>query len=267
MERPVPGVDIDRTSERVRVDVNLDAADLRLALENDARIGLTSTPKDLPPKYFYDERGCRLFEEITRLAEYYPTRAEREILAAQADEIIRTAGADTIVELGAGTSEKTRLLLDAATDQGAVRRFAPFDVSETTLRDAAAAIAAEYPALSVHAVVGDFDHHLDRIPRGGTRLIAFLGGTIGNFAPPERARFLSVLSAQMAPGDMLLLGTDLVKPRERLLPAYDDDAGVTAEFNRNVLHVLNRELGADFAPERFAHVAHWDEHEEWIEMR
>ena len=254
-------------SDRAHVEVYIEAHDLRRALEDDARIGLTSVPKDLPPKYFYDERGCRLFEQITTLTEYYPTRAEREILTVRAHEIAETVAPDTIVELGAGTSEKTRLLLDAATQCGALERFVPFDVSESTLRDSADAIAAGYPTLEVHAVVGDFDHHLDRIPSGGTRLIVFLGGTIGNFAPVERARFLAALSNQMVTGDALLLGIDLVKSTGRLLPAYDDRDGVTAEFNRNVLHVLNRELGADFAPDRFDHVVHWDPHEEWIEMR
>lgn len=250
-----------------RIDVHLRADDLRGALERDALAGLTSSAKDLPPKYFYDEVGCRLFEDITRLPEYYQTRAERSILVARADEIAAITRADTIVELGSGTSEKTRLLIDAGVRAGSLRRFAPFDVSETTLREATSAIAADYPVLVVHAVVGDFDHHLGYLPDGGTRMIAFLGGTIGNFAPAARATFLESLAEQMVPGDTLLLGADLVKPVERLVAAYDDPAGITAEFNRNVLRVLNRELGADFVPERFAHVARWDPQSEWIEMR
>jgi L-histidine N-alpha-methyltransferase len=175
--------------------------------------------------------------------------------------------ADTLVELGSGTSEKTRLLLDALRSFGTLTRFAPFDVSETTLRAAAAAIGAEYPGVAVHAVAGDFEHHLDEIPGGGRRLIAFLGGTVGNLLPDARARFLAEIAAGLGPDDAFLLGTDLVKDPARLVAAYDDAAGVTAEFNRNVLLVLNRELGADFEPDRFAHVARYDSEHEWIEMR
>lgn len=252
---------------RITVDVHLGPNDLRDALEADARAGLTATPKDLPPKYFYDDRGSRLFDDITRLPEYYPTRAERAILVARADEIAVLTEADTLVELGSGTSEKTRLLLDALARTGRLRRFVPFDVSETTLRDASSAIAAEHPNADVHAVVGDFEHHLDRLPGGGRRIVAFLGGTISNLAPPTRARFLASVRAGLGPGDTLLLGTDLVKDPDRLVAAYDDAAGVTAEFNRNLLYVLNRELGADFVPDAFDHVARWDPDEEWIEMR
>jgi L-histidine Nalpha-methyltransferase len=236
-------------------------------LRADARAGLTASPKVLPPKWFYDEEGCRLFDEITQLPEYYPTRTERAILAARAGDIAASTSADTLVELGSGTSEKTRLLLDALSAQGSLRRFVPFDVSEPTLRDAAAAIELEYPGVEVHAVVGDFERHLDRLPAGGTRLVAFLGSTIGNLDPAGRARFYRSLAAGLGPDDALLLGTDLVKDSRRLEAAYDDDAGVTAAFNRNVLAVLNRELAADFVPERFAHVAKWDPGEEWIEMR
>jgi L-histidine Nalpha-methyltransferase len=221
----------------------------------------------LPPKWFYDEEGCRLFDEITRLPEYYPTRTERAILAACAGEVAARTSADTLVELGSGTSEKTRLLLDALAANRTLRRFVPFDVSEPTLRAAAAAIELEYPGVDVHAVVGDFERHLDRVPRGGTRLVTFLGSTIGNLDPPGRARFYGGVAAGLGPDDALLLGTDLVKDTRRLESAYDDDAGVTAAFNRNVLSVLNRELGADFAPDRFAHVARWNAGEEWIEMR
>src|SRR5438067_4705367 len=174
----------------VRVDTYLTDADLEAALRADVARGLTSTPKELPPKWFYDERGSQLFDEITRLEEYYPTRREREILVARASDVAAT-GADTLVELGSGNSEKTRLLLDAMAGAGHLRRFVPFDVSEATLRSAAGAIAREYDGVDVHAIVGDFDHHLDRIPTGGRRVIAFLGGTIGNFGPDHRARFLS----------------------------------------------------------------------------
>jgi len=226
-----------------------------------------ATPKDLPPKWFYDERGCELFDEITRLPEYYPTRREREILDARAATIADVTRADTLVELGSGTSEKTRLLLSALRDRGVLRRFVPFDVSEPTLRSAADAIVAEYPGLDVHAVVGDFEHHVDLLPNGGRRLIAFLGGTIGNLPPEPRSAFLADVVATMADDDWFLLGTDLVKDVRRLQAAYDDAAGVTAAFNRNVLSVLNRELGASFDLGRFEHVARFDSYNEWIEMR
>jgi L-histidine N-alpha-methyltransferase len=236
-------------------------------LRADARAGLTATPKILPPKWFYDEEGCRLFDEITRLPEYYPTRAERAILAERAGDIAARTSADTLVELGSGTSEKTRLLLDALSEHGTLRRFVPFDVSEPTLRDAAASIELDYAGVDVHAVVGDFERHLDRLPPGGTRLVAFLGGTIGNLDPAGRAEFFRTIAGGLGPDDALLLGTDLVKDTSRLEAAYDDAAGVTAAFNRNVLSVLNRELGADFVPEDFDHVARWTAAEEWIEMR
>ena len=248
------------------VEVHLGPGDLRAALQRDVAAGLTSVPKELPPKYFYDARGSELFDEITRLPEYYPTRCERSILEERADEVARLTGADTLVELGSGTSEKTHLLLDALAGAGRLRRIVAFDVSEPTLRQAAATLATEYPEADVTAVVGDFEHHLRTIPGGGRRLIAFLGGTIGNLAPKQRAQFLAEVAASMVPGDGFLLGTDLVKDVARLEAAYDDAAGVTAEFNRNVLHVVNRELGADFRPEGFAHVARFDPDEEWIEM-
>ena len=248
------------------VEVRLTPPELRAALRRDVAAGLTSSPKELPPKYFYDARGCDLFDDITRLPEYYPTRCERSILGERAAEVARLSGADTLVELGSGTSEKTRLLLDALADEGRLRRIVAFDVSEPTLRSAVATLAREYPQAEVRAVVGDFEHHLAAIPTGGRRLVAFLGGTIGNLAPKQRALFLSEVASLMAPGDGLLIGTDLVKDAARLEAAYDDAAGVTAEFNRNVLHVVNRELGADYVPERFNHVARFDADEEWIEM-
>jgi len=252
---------------RVRVDLHLGPEDLAAALRADARRGLTARPKALPPKWFYDEQGSRLFEAITRLPEYYPTRVERAILGAFAGDIAERAGADTLVELGSGTSEKTRLLLDAMSARGALRRFVPFDVSEPTLRDAAVAIEREYPGVDVHAVVGDFEHHLDDLPVGGRRLVAFLGSTIGNLEPDARSHFYRMIASGLGPDDSFLLGTDLVKDVARLEAAYDDASGVTAAFNRNVLVVLNRELGFDFVPERFAHVARWNPADEWIEMR
>ena len=263
---PARGAEGAGDTVNVRVDVHLSSDDLRAALRSDVAIGLRSVPKELPPKWFYDRRGSELFEEITRLPEYYPTRTERAILGDRAAEVASLATADTLVELGSGTSEKTRLLLDALGDGDCLRRFVPFDVSEATLRKAAADVADEYPGLEVHAVVGDFEHHLGTIPGEGRRLFAFLGGTIGNLVPKARAEFLAALSATMAPGDSLLLGTDLLKSPERMVAAYDDAAGVTAAFNRNLLVVLNRELHADFEPEAFAHVAHFDPEGEWMEM-
>ena len=249
-----------------QIEVHLTPDQLQAALRRDVAAGLTSDPKELPPKWFYDERGCRLFDEITRLPEYYPTRRERSILEGRAAEVAELSGADTLVELGSGTSEKTRLLLDAMAGTGRLRRIVAFDVSEPTLRAAAATLAEGYPQAAVRAVVGDFEHHLGAIPGGGRRLVAFLGGTIGNLRPKQRALFLSEVASMLAPGDGFLLGTDLVKDVARLEAAYDDAAGVTAEFNRNVLHVVNRELGADFVPDRFAHVARFDPEEEWVEM-
>jgi L-histidine N-alpha-methyltransferase len=249
------------------VDVHLAEDHAARALASDARAGLSANPKSLPPKWFYDARGSDLFERITRLPEYYPTRAEREILHARAGEIAATSRAHTLVELGSGSSEKTRLLLDALRDAGSLHQFVPLDVSSTALRDAAAALAVDYPALVVHGVVGDFTEHLALLPGEAPRLVAFLGGTIGNLLPAERTKFLSSLRDVLEPGEWLLLGTDLVKDAETVRVAYDDAAGVTAEFNKNVLHVLNRELGADFDVSAFSHVALWDARHEWIEMR
>lgn len=249
------------------MDVHLRADDLRSALARDVYAGLTSAPKRLPPVWFYDEVGSALFDEITRLEDYYLTRAERALLEAHAAEIVDRAGADTLVELGAGTCDKSRILLDAMQEAGTLQRFVPLDVSDVTLWAAAEALTAQYPNLAVHAVVGDFHRHIDRIPTGGRRLVAFLGSTIGNLEPHERRKFLFDLDCSMSYGDSLLLGTDLVKDEKTLLAAYDDTSGVTAAFNRNVLHVLNRELHAGFDPERFAHVAVWNDAASWIEMR
>jgi len=250
-----------------RVDVHLRPDDLRAALRVDADRGLRADPKDIPPKWFYDHRGSQLFDEITRLPEYYPTRCERAILAARASEIAQVTGADTLVELGSGTSDKTRLLLDALRAAGTINRFVPFDVSEQTLRDAADAIGREYPGVEVHAVVGDFEHHLARIPGGGRRVVAFLGGTIGNLESPARGEFLEEIAGGLAAGDHLLLGVDLVKDIDRLEAAYDDSRGVTAAFNKNVLAVMNRELDADFDEARFVHVAVFEKDVSQIEMR
>ncbi|KOV67840.1 histidyl-tRNA synthetase [Streptomyces sp. NRRL WC-3618] len=234
------------------------------ALRADVLHGLTRTPKTLPPKWFYDAVGSELFDEITELPEYYPTRAEREILLARAGEIAAATGARTLVELGSGSSEKTRHLLDALPE---LESYVPVDVSESALRQAGEALVAERPGLSVHALIADFTGGLALPGTPGPRLMAFLGGTIGNLLPPERAAFLSSVRSLLSPGDALLLGTDLVKDESVLVPAYDDAAGVTAAFNKNVLTVVNRELGADFDPDAFEHVALWDADNEWIEMR
>ena len=252
------------------------------SLRADALAGLTATPKSLPPKWFYDAQGSALFEKITELPEYYPTRAERSILRAAAADIARLSQARVLVELGSGSSEKTRLLLSALRAEGSLEAYVPVDVSESALVGAEEALAVEYPGLAVHAVVSDFEQYLGleqppsasgegTAPRAegttGPRLVAFLGSTIGNMVPAERTAFLGRVRASLRPGDSFLLGTDLVKDVAVLVAAYDDSAGVTAAFNKNVLAVLNAELGADFDLDAFEHVAVWDPANEWIEMR
>ncbi|MER7552102.1 L-histidine N(alpha)-methyltransferase [Streptomyces anulatus] len=240
----------------------MDATDA--ALRADVLSGLTRHPKTLPPKWFYDARGSELFEEITRLPEYYPTRAEREILAARAEEIAAASGARTVIELGSGSSEKTRHLLDVLPE---LHSYVPVDVSESALTGAADSLLAEHPDLSVHALIADFTGGLALPGTPGPRLVVFLGGTIGNLLPEERAAFLRSVRSLLSPGDALLLGTDLVKDEATLVAAYDDAAGVTAAFNRNVLNVVNRELGADFPLDDFDHLAVWNPRDRWIEMR
>ncbi|MET7758245.1 L-histidine N(alpha)-methyltransferase [Streptomyces sp. NPDC005389] len=236
-------------------------ADLRA----DVLHGLNRSPKELPPKWFYDARGSELFEEITRLPEYYPTRAEREILKERAPDIAAATGARTLVELGSGSSEKTRFLIDALLP--GLEGYVPVDVSESALTGAAESLLAERPGLHVHALVADFTRGLALPGTPGPRLVAFLGGTIGNLLPGERRTFLRSVRAMLTPGDALLLGTDLVKDEPTLVAAYDDSSGVTAAFNKNVLAVIDRELGADFDLDAFDHVAVWDREREWIEMR
>ena len=250
----------------VRIDVHVDRDD-RAAFGADVRAGLGAQPKWLPPKWLYDREGCALFERITDVAEYYPSRRERSILAAHAADIARRSGADTLVELGSGSCDKTRLLLDALADTGRLRRFVPFEINLATLTAGAVRVADAYPGVEVHAVAGDFERHLGELPTCGRRLVAFLGGTIGNLLPGPRAAFLATLASGLTAGGTLLLGTDLVKEPDRLVAAYDDAAGVTAAFNRNLLRRLNRELDADFDLDRFLHVARWDDTEEWVEMR
>jgi L-histidine N-alpha-methyltransferase len=249
------------------VQVFLDRNALADSMADDVRTGLTAQPKTLPPKYFYDARGSELFDEITRLPEYYPTRTERAILVQRAQEIAALTHAETLVELGSGTSEKTRLLLHALTAAGTLHRFVPFDVDPAVLAEARDALAVEFPALALEPVVGDFEQHLTQLPRHPRQLLVFLGSTIGNLDPAQRAAFLTDVRGTLRPGDAFLLGTDLVKSPERLVAAYDDAAGVTAAFNKNVLAVLNRDLGADFEPDEFDHVAVWNSEQEWIEMR
>jgi L-histidine N-alpha-methyltransferase len=236
------------------------------ALRADVREGLTRTPKSLPPKWFYDSVGSDLFDQITRLPEYYPTRTEARILRSVAAEIVQACGADTLVELGSGTSEKTRTVLDAFQRAGTLNRFVAFDVDAGVLNTALTELSEEYPGVEMAGVCGDFEQHLGEIPAIGRRLIVFLGSTIGNLTEGPRAQFLAALSGSMRPGDALLLGTDLVKDTGRLVAAYDDAAGVTARFNRNVLAVVNRALSADFDLAGFEHVARWNPDHERMEM-
>ena len=257
---------MDATAD-LRLDVRLDPATLVDQMAEDVQAGLGERPYTLPPKYFYDAEGSRLFDEITRLEEYYPTRTERAILVGAVTEIAEESGARTLIELGSGTSEKTRLLLEALRRSGTLTQFVPFDVDPAILGIAAAQVDEEFPGLEVTPVVGDFDHHLSDLPGEGPRLIAFLGSTLGNFDPDARARFFDDVRGVLGSGDHLLLGIDLVKDADRLVAAYDDARGVTAAFNTNVLHVLNREQKADFDIDAFAHVAVWDAENEWIEMR
>jgi L-histidine N-alpha-methyltransferase len=251
----------------IRVDHAFEDGDTR-TLAEDALDGLTQPCKELPPKHFYDSRGAALFEQICELPEYYPTRTERAILERVADELIALTGAGELVELGSGSATKTRILLDAMARAATLKRYVPIDVTESAVRDSAGQLIEEYPGLAVHGVIGDFERHLDRLPPPrAPRLVAFLGGTIGNFRPGSRRRFLRTIAGLLGPEDHLLLGTDLVKERGILEAAYDDSAGITAEFNRNILHVLNRELDGSFEPDEFEHVAFFDERNEWIEMR
>lgn len=255
------------TRERLRIERLAADRDRREQLAGDVLAGLTATPRTLPPKWFYDARGSELFEQITRLPEYYQTRTEAAILAAVADELVAELRPRTLIEIGSGSSRKTRLLLDALQRGGSSPTYVPVDVSEDALLAAAERLLADYPDLAVHAVVGDFEEHLPALPDGDRpRLVAFLGSTIGNLEPPAQVAFLRDITALLQPGDALLLGIDLVKDRATLVAAYDDARGVTAEFNRNVLRVLNRELGADLPEDAFVHEARWVPEHARIEM-
>ena len=256
------------TTDAIVVESYVGPKDER-SLADDVLDGLTRPFKELPPKHFYDARGAELFDRICELPEYYPTRAERAILEERSAEIVEATGAAELVELGSGTAAKTRLLLRAMADAGTLRRYVPLDVTESMVLTCADELVDEFPGLRVHGIVGDFERHLTHVPPpDGPRIVAFLGGTIGNFTPGTRRRFLRAIGRLLRPGvDHLLLGTDLVKDPAVLEAAYDDSAGVTAEFNRNVLHVINRELDANFDVGAYEHVAFFDREREWIEMR
>jgi L-histidine Nalpha-methyltransferase len=254
------------SSGDVRIDVFLHEGALA-TLADDVRVGLSATQKTLPPKYLYDRRGSELFELITELPEYYPTRAEQSILDEVGAEIVQLVQAAELVELGPGSARKTNALLDPMHESGLARRYVPVDVSESAIEDTARRLAAEYEGLAIHGIVGDFERDLEHIPHNGDRrLIAFLGGTIGNLNAVERRVMLSKMREQLGADDRVLLGTDLVKDRDRLEAAYNDSAGVTAEFNRNVLNVINANLRANLDPELFDHRAIYDENRQWIEM-
>jgi L-histidine N-alpha-methyltransferase len=255
-------------SEDIRIESWLSEVDER-RLANDVLDGLTRPFKELPPKHFYDSRGSHLFEQICELPEYYPTRTETRILEQRAQEIVERTGAGELVELGSGAADKARILLDAMADADTLARYVPLDVSERVVEDAARHLVEEYDGLRVHGVIGDFERHLERIPPpgGAPRIVALLGGTIGNFPPGTRRTLLRSIGSLLRAQDRLLLGTDLVKDPAVIEAAYDDERGITAEFNRNLLHVINRELSADFTPDAFDHVAFFDRRHEWVEMR
>jgi L-histidine N-alpha-methyltransferase len=255
------------SDETVEIEVDLPDGGALAGMAEVVREGLSCPFKELPPKFFYDERGSELFEQITELEEYYPTRCEREILRSQAAAIVAAARPRTLIELGSGAAAKSRVLLDAMREAGTLERFVPVDISEEITRRVAGELVGEYPGLVVEGIVCDYETHLERIPRPEGALIAFLGGTIGNFRPGPRRSFLARIATLMYPGDRFLLGTDLVKDAATLEAAYNDAAGVTAAFNKNVLDVLNRELEANFDPDAFEHVAFWDPDNEWIDIR
>jgi L-histidine N-alpha-methyltransferase len=292
-----------------RIQVTLQNREGQAARDRaELRAGLLRTPREIPSRFFYDDRGSRLFERITELPEYYQTRTEHALLLAIADRVVAASGAEELVEIGSGAATKTRALLDAMARTGRLRLYAPVDVAEGTVRRIADELAAEYPGLAVHGVVGDFTAAIDALSLGdgegpgaydidgqgtgasdidgqgtgasaiagqgpgashhrGRRLVIFLGGTIGNLQPDEARELLARRHREMTPGDHFLLGVDLVKPVPRLEAAYNDAAGITAEFNRNILRVVNRLTGGDFQPAAFRHHAFYDSRQRWIEMQ
>ena len=259
--------DSTSTTGRVTVDVHLPPGGPLSGMAADVRAGLTKPFKELSPRYFYDELGSELFEQITELPEYYPTRCEREILQQESEQIVAAAQPRALIELGSGSAAKTRVLLDAMEAAGCLEAYAPVDISEEITRETADAIADEYEDIDVRGHVCDFELDLERVPVRGPRVIAFLGGTIGNFQPAQRASFLRRICNLLGPEDRFLLGTDLVKDAATLEAAYDDSKGVTAAFNKNVLTVLNERLDADFDLECFEHVARWDADNLWMDIR
>jgi L-histidine Nalpha-methyltransferase len=258
---------VTRTADQIEIEVHLPEGGAWAGMAEDVREGLSNPFKEIPPKYFYDDRGSKLFEAITELPEYYPTRAERSILLREAEGIVAAAQPTTLIELGSGAAAKTRCLLDAMSAAGSLETYVPVDISEEITRRVAVELVGEYDGLRVRGMVCDYETHLERVPREEGALIAFLGGTIGNFKPAGRRSFLARIATLMYPGDRFLLGTDLVKDVEMLEAAYNDSAGITAEFNKNVVHVLNRELCADLDADGFEHVAFWDAENEWIDIR
>ena len=256
-----------RLTARLTIDAYVDEDGMLDSMAEDVRLGLTAEPKRLSPKYFYDDAGSELFEQITCLPEYYPTRAERALLEESADELMRTVRPQQIVELGSGSSIKTRVLLGVNSAPEYLTQYVPFDVSRGIVEGAAEGLLLDFPFLSIHGVIGDFGHHLSKIPAAtGKRLVLFLGGTIGNLDPDERTAFLTQVAELLGPEDRLLIGLDLVKDPATIEAAYNDSAGVTAAFNRNILRHLNRELTADFDPDAFQHRAFFNEEESRIEM-
>jgi L-histidine N-alpha-methyltransferase len=252
------------------IEVHLDADGRRDRLAEELWRGLVAPPRSIQPKHLYDPAGCALYEQITELDEYYQARTEMQILSREVDGIMARHRPTELVELGSGSSRKTRALLDALQRNGERYRYVPFDVSADALRDAAEGLSSAYPDLVIHAIAGDFEHHLQAVPppaADAVRMVAFLGGTIGNIGPDQRPGFLRDVVGLLGPDDVLLMGVDLDNDPERTRRAYDDAAGVTAEFNRNVLRVVNRELDADFTPEDFIHRAVWRDQERRVEMR
>ena len=263
---------MSRKDRRVKISTLDEPGEIAEEMVRDVWAGLTAEPKDLSawPKYFYDAEGSKIFEDITATPEYYQTDAELSILNEKSEEILSRTGCRTLIELGSGSSSKTRTLLDVLTKMDVSARYAPFDVSESALVESGEQLAVEYPSLEIQGYVGDFDKSLTGLltseADSGHKLVAFLGGTIGNFSPEKRREFLQTLGEGLDSGDYLLVGMDLVKDRTILEAAYDDAAGVTARFNKNLLNVLNRRLEADFDPELFAHRAIYNDTHQRIEM-